>query len=220
MKTPKLIIFDMDGTMLDTEPTSLEAMIHAGAEMGVEITREMGESFMGKSVARISDMLRTNFGEAFDVKRAFALHVKYMDEIFEKSGVPVKPGIYELLDKLDACGIRKCVATSTGKERAMSKLASANIAHRFEVVVGGDEVENGKPSPDIFLKAAAACNIAPHDCIVIEDTEAGILGASAAGIPVIAVPDIAPLSEEIRGKAFAVCRDLFEVLGVLQLGAH
>jgi HAD superfamily hydrolase (TIGR01509 family) len=208
---PKLVIFDMDGTMLDTEPVSLAGMIHAGKTLGVEIKKEIGESLMGKSLVRCREILRTNYGDGFDINQAFKLHVAYMDDFFAKNGVPVKPGIFELLDKLDALGIKKCVATSTVKARATHKLAEANLAHRFETIIGGDDVENGKPSPDIFLKAADSCGISPQDCIVMEDTEAGILGATAAEIRVIAIPDIAPLTQEIRAKAFAVCTDLFEV---------
>jgi len=211
MQKPELIIFDMDGTMLDTEPVSLDATVRAGAELGVKITRELGESFMGKSVVRIREILHANFGENFDAERLFELHAIYVDEFFEKNGVPVKKGIFEILDKLEVLGIRKCVATSTAKKRATEKLTSAKIAHRFEKIIGGDDVQNGKPSPDIFLKAAAECGVAPENCLIIEDTEAGALGAEAAKIRLILVPDIAPLDEKIRAKALAVCKDLFEV---------
>ena len=208
---PKLVIFDMDGTMIDTEPISLAGMIHAGKILGCAISQEIGESLMGKSNAVGREILLGHYGADFDIERAFALHKAYIDDYFEKHGVPAKAGIYPLLDKLESLGIKKCVATSTERERATYKLNEVNIAHRFEVIIGGNDVENGKPAPDIFLKAAAHCGVAPEDCIIIEDTEAGIQGAVSAGIRVIAVPDIAPLSEEIRAKATIICADLFEI---------
>ena len=201
--------------MLDTEPVSLAGMIHAGKTLGVEITREVGESLMGKSLVRCRDILRANYGDGFDIDQVFKLHVAYMDDFFEKNGVPVKEGIFELLDLLEDKGIKKCVATSTIRTRAEHKLQEAGLGGRFETIIGGDDVENGKPSPDIFLKAAQKCGVAPQNCIVIEDTEAGILGATAAEIRVIAVPDIAPLSQEIRAKAYTVCASLFEVANLL-----
>jgi len=207
---PELIIFDMDGTMLDTEPISLEAMLRAGKELGVEISREIGESLMGKSIVRCREILLANYGEALDIEKVFYLHHKYVDEFFVQNGVPLKKGIRELLELLENNGIRKCVATSTAKLRATEKLKAAGIAHYFEAIIGGDDVVNGKPSPDIFLKAAETCNVATENCIVIEDTEAGALGAQSAGIRLILVPDIAPLNKEIRAKAIAVCTDLFE----------
>ncbi|MCL1863049.1 MAG: HAD family phosphatase [Defluviitaleaceae bacterium] len=210
-KLPKLVIFDMDGTMLDTEPISLKAMMHAGTELGVEIKIDVAESLMGKSIVRCREILRANYGENFDLDKAFEIHKDYVMSYYKENNVPIKTGIYELLDKLETMGIKKAVATSTGKQAALWKLNNAKIAHRFDVIIGGDEVENGKPSPDIFLKAAADCGTAPADCIIIEDTEAGILGATAADIRVIAVPDIAPLTEEIRAKAFVVCKDLHVV---------
>jgi len=201
----------MDGTMLDTEPTSLAAMIRAGKEMGYEITQEVGESLMGKSIVWCKRILREQYGEGFDIEKALRLHKVYTRAFYEKNGIPTKAGLYPMLDKLESLGIKKCVATSTAKESAMRKLESVNIAHRFEVIIGGDEVKNGKPAPDIFLKAAESCNTAPEDCVILEDTEAGALGATAAGIRLILIPDIAPLNEEIRAKAFALCTDLNEV---------
>jgi HAD superfamily hydrolase (TIGR01509 family) len=209
--SPKLVIFDMDGTMLDTEPISMNATMKAGEVLGVKFTQELCESFMGKSVVVIAEIIRKKFGADFNVEKVFELHGKFYDEYLTKHGVPAKPGIFEFLDKLESLGIKKCVATSTARERATRKLASIDLARRFEIIIGGDDVTNGKPAPDIFLKAAASCGFAPHECVVIEDTEAGILGATSAGIRTIVVPDVAPLNEKIRAKAFAVCTDLFEV---------
>ncbi|MCL1878247.1 MAG: HAD family phosphatase [Defluviitaleaceae bacterium] len=211
MKTPKLVIFDMDGTMLDTEPIASDAVREACKIMGFVLPQEVIDRAMGRNQATSRAILLEHFGADFDVERSFELYLDYKNKYFAEHGIPTKPGLYEILDKLESLGIKKCVATSTDKKHAIAKLETVNIAHRFPVIIGGDEVENGKPAPDIFLKAAAACNTAPDDCIVIEDTEAGILAATSAKIPVIAVPDIAPLNEKIRSKAVAVCADLFEV---------
>jgi HAD superfamily hydrolase (TIGR01509 family) len=155
--------------------------------------------------------IRQYYGEIFDYDRAYAVRTNYVRSVTDKDGIKVKKCVESMLDVLDALGIKKCVATSTSRERATQKLADANLAHRFEIIIGGDDIVNGKPAPDIFLKAAASCNTPLQDCIIIEDTEAGILGANAANIRVIVVPDIAPLNEKIRARADFICTDLFEV---------
>ena len=216
MKNPELVIFDMDGTMLDTEPIASAAVRDACETMGCELPQEIIDRCMGRNQATSRAVLLQHFGQSFDIDRMFELYLHNKHKHFAKHGIPTKPGLYEILDKLESLGIKKCVATSTDKKHALEKLATVNIAHRFDAIIGGDEVENGKPAPDIFLKAADTCQTTPTDCLVIEDTEAGILAATAAKIPVILVPDIAPLSEKIRASATAVCADLFEVAGMIR----
>jgi len=213
---PKLVIFDMDGTLLDTETLSLAAMIESAKIMGHELPRSVFEEIMGRNAAFARKLLTERYGADFDYDKSAALHFEYIDNHIKKHGVPVKPGVEALLDKLEALNIRKCVATSTDKERATHKLKLANLAHRFEVIVGGDEVINSKPDPEIFLKAAAYCKTDPADCLVLEDTMAGTNGAYSAGMPVIIVPDIAPLTDETRAKALAICKDMFEVAEMIK----
>ncbi|MCL2355525.1 MAG: HAD family phosphatase [Defluviitaleaceae bacterium] len=213
----KLVIFDMDGTMLDTESIAANAVREACKTMGYVLPQEVIEYCMGRNQATTRGILLDFFGADFDVDRSFELYMANKQAYFDAHGIQTKAGLYEILDKLEALGIKKCVATSTDRAQALKKLETVNIAHRFSAIIGGDEIENGKPAPDIFLKAAAVCQTDPADCTVIEDTEAGILAATAANIPVIVVPDVAPLSEEIRAKAFAVCADLNEVADMIAL---
>ena len=215
---PKLVIFDMDGTMLDTEPISMKGWHDAAQEMGFEVSmeefRKVFMKMIGTNAVNCKAVMHGFFGDGFDMDRGHELCLAYMDRYFAEYGVPVKPGLVALLDKLDEQSIKKCVATSTGKERATHKLTMAGLAHRFEVIVGGDCVERSKPNPDIFLKAAADCGIAPADCVVIEDSLAGTEGGFRAGMRVVHVPDLLPPSEEVRGMAWVVCSDLFEVADV------
>jgi HAD superfamily hydrolase (TIGR01509 family) len=173
--------------------------------------RELYEQMIGRNAAFAHALLTEQYGADFDFDGAAQLHLEHIDAHFEKHGVPIKAGLPFLLDELERLGIRKCVATSTGRERATHKLTLAGLAHRFEAIVGGDEVVHSKPDPEIFLKAAARCGIPPEESLVIEDSAAGTQGAHRAGMPVIIVPDIAPLSPEIRALAYAVCADLTEV---------
>jgi len=213
---PELVIFDMDGTMLDTETLSLAAMKDSSRKMGYDFPPDLHEAITGRNSADAEKILVSRYGKDFNYSKAMQLHYDYMDNHIRTHGIPTKKGLYELLDALDLMGIKKCVATSTGKQRAAQKLELVGIANRFEVIVGGDEVVESKPNPEIFLKAAMACNVSPENCVIIEDSAAGTMGAVNAGIPVIIVPDIAPLTEELRANAVAVCQSLLEVIPLIK----
>jgi len=216
---PELAIFDMDGTMLDTEPLSMEGWHVATKEMGFDISPEsfktIFEKIIGTNTENCKAILHKLVGETFDTERAFAIHLAYMDSYFERHGVPIKPGLIELLNKLEQLNIKKCVATSSLKARAIKKLTEAGLAHRFEVIVGGDDVMRSKPNPDIFLKAAKLCQISPSACLVLEDSVAGTEGGYHAGMRVINIPDLVPPSDKVREMSVAVCKDLFEVAEML-----
>ena len=205
---PKLVIFDMDGTMLDTEPISLQGMYHAAEVKGVTMPLEFYQQFLGRNVAHARMLIQQRFGDAVNFDEIAALHQNYIDDYIEKNGLPIKKGLHGLLDKLESSKINKCVATSTAKALAINKLTTVGIIHRFGVLVCGDEVTESKPNPEIFLKAAALCKTAPAESLVIEDSIAGAVGAYRAGIPYILVPCIAPLTDEVKQRARAVCKDL------------
>jgi len=121
-----------------------------------------------------------------------------------------KPGAIELLDHLDSLAIPKALATSSPRSLAMSCLG--DLATRFAALAFGDEVEHSKPSPDLFLLAAQRLGVTPSDCLVLEDSEAGVRAARAAGMDVIMVPDLIEPSEEIAKMALRVCASLNEVI--------
>ena len=219
MISPKLVIFDMDGTMLDTEKLSFNGWLAASKQMGFEVTEEefwpVYLTIVGTNATTFKARLAEFFGEDYDMDTCHGLCLADMDRHFAQHGVPIKPGLIELLDKLDEKGIKKCVATSTEKTRATHKLKLAGIAHRFEVIVGGLCVPNSKPAPDIFLHAAELCGVSPEDCLVIEDSVAGTTGGYNAGMKVINVPDILPASDEVKRMAWRVCDGLRDVVEIL-----
>ena len=214
----QLAIFDMDGTMLDTERLSNLGWKQAIAQQIQNIPSELFDKVFSGMLGTNNANCRRVVNEllpGFDFDRGNRFCCAFMDAYMKAYGIPIKAGLFELLDKLDELNIKKCVATSTAKERATHKLKMANVAHRFEVIVGGDEVNVSKPDPEIFLKAADACGVRPENCIVLEDSAAGTAGGYRAGMRVIVIPDILQPSDEMRRMASAVCKDLHEVAGLL-----
>jgi HAD superfamily hydrolase (TIGR01509 family) len=115
-----------------------------------------------------------------------------------ETGVPVKPGLVDLLDYLDGRGLARAVGSSAWRRTVEGYLGSMGLLPRFQAIAAGDEVANGKPAPDVFLLAARRLGVAPEGCLVLEDSEAGIQGARAAGMAAIMVPDLkAPAPETI-----------------------
>ena len=132
----------------------------------------------------------------------------YVDGWIDEGKLAVKSGLLELLGFLDEISMPRAVATSTEYERAVHKLALTNLLDRFSVVIAGDQVQNGKPAPDIFLAAAMRLDILPERCLVLEDSDAGIQSAYDAGMTPVMIPDMKPPSE----KSLAFAHRIFEGL--------
>ena len=215
MRDPQLVIFDMDGLMIDSETLAIQGWKHAASILNIHIPDELFLNLIGLNNNLCKTVMLEALGPSFDFDTAIALLHEYKDNYIHKHGVPLKPGLHYILDKLEEAGIKKCVATGTFYNRAVNKLTQANIVHRFEVIIGGDQVPHSKPAPDIFLKAAEKCGIAPKDCMVLEDSGPGAEAAYRAGMRVIVVPDLVVPSDETRKRAYAICESLFEVYDII-----
>jgi len=196
-RRPRAVIFDMDGLMLDTERLALAAWKEASAALGVPFDSGVAQRMIGRNQADSAAIVRAHHGSDFPVDAVMARSATAYEAIVAREGIARKPGLDALLDWLEDERIVAAVATSTRRARALAKLETAGLLPRFAAVVGGDEVKRGKPAPDIFLAAAARIPEAPSACIVLEDSEPGLRGAHAAGIPPIMVPDLHPPSADL-----------------------
>ncbi len=207
-----VVIFDIDGLMLDTERMAIAAWNRALAMRGYALDHDSFMRLVGLTVEDTGRALEEMLGPAFPTQEMFAARNAFYKEDIETNGIPVKPGLLELLDFLEANQVTKAVASSTPCWFAPVKLASARLDQRFEVMVCGDMVTRGKPAPDLFLEAARRINIAPERCVVLEDSEVGIIAAHNARMLPLMVPDIKQPGPEIRALAYRVLPTLREVI--------
>lgn len=193
------VLFDMDGLMFDTEVLGLEGWKTAGRKLGIELTDEMIATFrgMGNRERREQFIKLTGRPDLYD--EAVAVRVSYSDSWIARNGVPVKPGLKDLLDFLKMEGIPAALATSTERGKAEGYLREAGVEEYFAASVCGAEAGRSKPAPDIFLKAAGKLGTPAAECMVLEDSENGIRAARAAGCMVTAVPDLSPAPAEELG---------------------
>jgi HAD superfamily hydrolase (TIGR01509 family) len=194
---PQAVIFDMDGLMLDTEAPALRAWESAARGLGREFDLELCRQMIGRSFGDCVALIRVRHGSDYPVDELTSAWAADYDAIVAAEGISLKPGLDDILDLLDERGIATAVATSTRRERARAKLDRVGLLHRFAALVGGDEVVRGKPAPDIFLAAAERLGVAARDCMVLEDSEPGIIAAAAAGMTPVMVPDLHPPSAEL-----------------------
>ncbi len=202
------VIFDLDGLMLDTERIARDAWQAAAREVEREIDDALFAQFVGKRDPDCMEMLRAQWGP-FDLEAFRQAIQAHWDARIARAGLPVKDGLGELLEHLEALAWPKAVATSSRRPSALRKLG--DLAARFDALVTGDEVAQGKPAPDIFLLAARRLRVPPAACLVLEDSPAGVAAARAAGMPVIMVPDLVPAGDDVEH----VCASLHEVLAWL-----
>ena len=213
----RAVVFDMDGLMLDTERIALIVWRQAAADLGFTLDDEVAGRMIGRTSATNRLMLQMHFGERFSYDELSALADARYRETLDRDGVPRKDGLVELLDFLAAHDIPRAVATSTARNLAQHKLAQAGVAHYFDVIIGGNDVTHGKPSPDIFLRAAERLGKLPAECVALEDSGPGIHAASSAGMVTILIPDggRAP-APETRDRASFVADSLLEAKGILE----
>ncbi len=205
------VLFDMDGLMIDTERLARRAWDRAFADDGLIVPDEAHLRAIGRTVKDTLQIWRDALGAHVDVESINARKIRYLEQIYNTEGVPLKPGLRELLDALDAHHVPYAIATSTARTQATLKISKLTVPQKFDVVVCGDEVAHGKPAPDIFLAAARKLATPITKCVVLEDSLAGIRAAHAAGAIPLMVPDIVQPDDATRALARHVFASLHDV---------
>jgi HAD superfamily hydrolase (TIGR01509 family) len=215
--TVSAIIFDMDGLMFDTERLARDAWRRAMAERGYALDDEVYLTAVGRTVEGACRAFVDAFGPGLPIADIESAKARYLSEMLEPAP-PLKDGLLPLLDGLEARGLPMAVASATARAEVERRLAAVGLLVRFGAVVGGDEVARGKPAPDLFLLAAERLGASPAECLVFEDSEAGVTAAAAAGMAVVMVPDLVEPSSSARALARAVLPSLEDALAVVGAG--
>jgi len=198
----------MDGVLLDSERLLRDIVLAVSQGFGHTIPDDVYLACVGRNERDTRRILEERVSPHFPHDDVVRLVNERVTALLATNGWPLKPGVVEALEQIVAKGLRLCVATSTAQTLAHGRLVSADIRHYFEHISGGDEVERGKPAPDIFLLAASRLKLPPAACVVIEDSEYGAQAALEAGMQCVMVPDLKTPPDWIRPKLRGVFDDL------------
>jgi beta-phosphoglucomutase len=208
------VLFDLDGLLLDSERVSRDCWYHAASELGISIV-EIYPQLIGKGAAESDRILEGFFGAQVSIPALRQRKNELLTQVIETSGIPLKLGALEIIGKAKQLGWKTALATGSTKVWATKKLEGHSICRLFDAMVFRDEVDRGKPSPDIFLAATAKLEVAPEHCLVFEDSIAGMEAAYAAKMRVVVVPDLTRIDKTIASASALVLESLLEAAALI-----
>lgn len=216
-RLPRALLFDLDGLLLDTETLARNSFTQACEEIGWKrIDLEIYRRCIGHHGYAIERILKDGYGDDFpwdEIKPRFQYiyhhHIEYHP-------VDVKPGAVDLLTYAQELALPCAIATSSHLQTAKSKLNLTDLSQYFSAVVSADDVSNGKPNPEPYLKAAKLIGESPHLCWAMEDSPTGVQAAVAAGCQVFQIPDLVPPTEQIRKLGHRIVDSLYDVIAALK----
>lgn len=186
----RAVLFDLDGLLIDSERPAVRLWCRAAAERGYSIPESVPIATVGLNESDTRDVIMVHCGAAFPYEAVRdRMEELYAAEV-ENGGLAPRPGVTELLARLDAVGMARAIATSSARAAANYKLDRSGLGNIFPVLACGDETARGKPAPDIFLLAAARLGVVPRDCIGFEDSPAGLAALRAADIRSVFIKDL------------------------------
>ena len=213
----KAVLFDMDGLMVDTESLSTEAFINSAKAQGYNMTKEETLKVLGFTKANIYQFWIDYFqGTNVDGKKLVDDHYEYIENVLYTVGPKKMPYVEKLLKYLRENNYKIAVASSSDTADIKNNLEKTKLEKYIDEIASGAEVENGKPAPDVFLLAAERLDVDPKDCLILEDSKAGIKAGKASGAMVFMVPDMFTVDKECEDTADRILTNLGEVIGILE----
>ncbi len=213
----KAVLFDMDGLMVDTESLSTEAFINSAKAQGYNMTKEETLKVLGFTKANIYQFWIDYFqGTNADGKKLVDDHYEYIENVLYTVGPEKMPYVEELLKYLKENNYKIAVASSSDTADIKNNLEKTKLEKYIDEIASGAEVENGKPAPDVFLLAAERLDVDPKDCLILEDSKAGIKAGKASGAMVFMVPDMFTVDKECEDTADRILTNLGEVIEILE----
>lgn len=202
MEKIEAVVFDMDGVLFDTERVYTEAWYEVGGNHNMKDLDEVVLHCVGLNHTDARNYFKEKYGQDFPVEQFTNETSKRFQELIEENGLPIKPGVLEMLKYLKDKGIKTAVASSSKRENIERHLSEAGFLKYFQYLIGGDMVEHGKPHPDIYSKACKGLGVLPGHAIAVEDSPNGIRSASGAGIKTIMIPDLIEPTSEIEALLY------------------
>lgn len=215
-ETIRAVIFDQDGLMFDTERISAEAWNIAGAERNIHLDEAFLSTVRGMNIRDAGERFREVFGNGLNFEEFKQQKQKCFEAILKERGVPVKPGLIELLRFLKEKGYKTALATASTREYTLYNLRETGTEAYFDYMITGDMVVHAKPDPEVFLKSAEALGEEPGRCMVLEDSINGVEAGIRGGFVTVMVPDLSLPDGELCRRVHKVCASLLEVREMLE----
>ena len=214
----RAVVFDLDGTLLDTEKLYKRFWLEAAHQLGYPMREEHALMIRSMAAEKAGPLLRREVCPEFDYTAVRALRRELMEAFIDAHGVEPKPGMLETLGELRKRGLLLGLATATPPERVRKYLALVGAEGMLDAIACASMVRSGKPAPDIYLLATRQLGVPPREALAVEDAPSGIRSAHAAGLRPVMIPDQDEPDAEIRALCHAVVRSLSDVVGLVRAG--
>lgn len=211
----KALLFDMDGLIFDTEGLYKIAWQKAASEQGIDLSDDLYQNFIGVQDPACEQLLAEWFGERFDLERYQGVRDQYLLELKQEQPA-YKPGFKQLFTEAKRKQLRVALVTSSFLKDVKHHFAGSGFLEQFDVIITADKVKRGKPAPDCYQKACAELGVESSMCLVLEDSNNGMLAGLDAGCQAIMIPDLLSPNKAIRERANLIVHSLTEVIPLLK----
>ena len=216
MSMIKLVIFDVDGTLVDSETVYVKAALKNLEVNHYNIPMSVIMGIIGQNKVAGQKLIESTQDDSFNYDKYLQDFRKIRDELLEKEPYKLKKGALNILNYCKENNIKMAIATSTARDKQTKVLTELGIIDYFDYMVFGDEIKNSKPAPDIYLKVFEHYNYDKDEMIICEDSKNGILSAHNAGIRVVYIKDIVDVNEDTLALCYKQVKDLDEGIEILR----
>lgn len=212
----RAVLFDLDGTLIDTERVYRSCWPVAFKEFGYDLSDEQALYKRSLGQPFVYDYFKKLFGENIDYDAIKKYCVKLVEDRLKVEGIKLKKGVIETLEYLKTTDLKTAIVTASDLDRTKKYISSLNIIDYFDKIISTKSVERGKPAKDVYVYACNEINVEPCECIAVEDSPHGITSAYSAGCNVIMIPDQSLPTSDDKNKIITCFDDMSKIIDLLK----